>query len=527
LKSKEHLRKEEQFSRLRAQAEQVFNIAADHSSPAPKQNFDAIFQDLQIMQLELEMQNDELHLANELLEIERLKFAGIYDLAPVGYFILNQQAVINQVNAVGAKMLEAGKGSIEGKKLMQFVAPDHRDIFFSFFEQLPCSGGQHSAQFKFISRSGREFYARAEGCAIGSASQCYIAIMDMTENIRTHLQLTEISERLQLAMDTSAALTWELHLPSMHFYLDARKHDICFIEPDRFDKTYSSFMALIHPDDQFMVDQHFRTAINARTEIDIICRFVGATDQVHFAHIRGRLIDTSVPASLRFVGIIWDITQKKVQEERAEVLRIDRQREITAAALYAEENERKRISEALHDSVSQLLYGVKLQLSEKNYAEAFAKANKLLDTAIQETRNISFQLAPSILADFGLAATINELCRRLSTPHVQIDAQISGFSAPGELFLEETIFRIIQELVNNCMKHSGATYIQISLKKDKLIEVLVTDNGKGFKYDNLAKPPKGAGLISVRNRLALYNGKLDISSAPGQGTTVRVQLTVG
>ena len=63
----------------------------------------------------------------------------------------------------------------------------------------------------------------------------------------------------------------------------------------------------------------------------------------------------------------------------------------------------------------------------------------MLDAVIQETRNISFQLAPSILADFGLAPTIDELCRRLSSPHVQIDAQVSGFSAPGELFLEETI----------------------------------------------------------------------------------------
>jgi len=330
-----------------------------------------------------------------------------------------------------------------------------------------------------------------------------------------------------LAMDTSAAGTWELHLPSMHFYLDSHNHDICFAGPDRFDNTYSSFIALIHPDDHFMVDQHFRTAINAKTDIDISCRFVNPTGQAHFAHIRGRLVDTSVPASPRFIGIIWDITEKKLLEEKAEELRIDRQREITAAALHAEENERKRISEMLHDSVSQLLYGIKLQLSEKDYAEAIAKANKLLDTVIQETRNISFQLAPSMLADFGLAATVNELCRRLSTPHVQIDANVSGFSAPGELFLEETIFRIIQELVNNCMKHSGASHIHISVKKNKLIEILVTDNGKGFKYEKLDKPPKGAGLISIRNRLALYNGKLDISSAPGKGTTVRVQLAVG
>jgi PAS domain S-box-containing protein len=93
-------------------------------------------------------------------------------------------------------MLETGKASIEGKKLLQFVAPDHRDIFYGFFEHLLRSGGQHNGQFKFISGAGREFYVRAEGCAIRSASQCYIAIMDMTEDIRTHLRMTEIQSQI-------------------------------------------------------------------------------------------------------------------------------------------------------------------------------------------------------------------------------------------------------------------------------------------------------------------------------------------
>jgi len=511
--------------RLRIQAEDVLNVILDSGGPAAKKNLDTVFQELQVLQIELEMQNDELRLANEQLEIERMRFAGIYDLAPVGYFILNHQGYINEVNAVGLNMLETARNNMQRKRLIHFVAPEHTENFYSFFQQLPRTTEKKSEQFKFISATGREFYGQAEGRAINGGAQCYIAVVDITENIQSGLRLSEISERLQLAMDTSLAGTWELHLPSMHFYLDERNNNICDAGPGKFDNTYSSFIGLIHPDDRFMVDQHFRTAINGGKEIDIGCRFVNK-GQVHFASIRGRLVYTAVPASQRFVGIIWDVTEKKVLEEKADASRMDRQKEITIAALHAEENERKRISEALHDSVSQLLYGIKLQLAEKDYVEAINKANKLLDVAIKETRNISFELAPSILTDFGLPATIDELCQRLSTPHVQIDAQILGFNARSELFLEGTIFRIIQELVNNCMKHSRASYIHISLKKGRLIEILVTDNGRGFEYEKLNRKTTGAGLTSIKNRLTLYNGKLDISSAPGKGTTVRVQLAV-
>ncbi|HWD86797.1 MAG TPA: ATP-binding protein [Mucilaginibacter sp.] len=525
MKEKQEATRNDQFSLLRARAEQVLDRALDRSRPDAKENLDIVFQELQVLQIELEMQNDELRSANELLEIERMRFAGIYDLAPVGYFILNHDGYVEEANLVGLKMLEIEKTGIRRERLMHFVAESHRNQFHDFYHLLLRTADKKSGQFKFISHTGREFYGQAEGRAINRSSQCYVAIVDITENNLSRLRLAEISDRMQLAMDASSAGTWELHLPSMQFYLDDRTHRICCGEPGRFNNTYSSFIDLVHPDDHFMVDQHFRTAINTGKEVDVACRFVSSGKQISFANIRGHLVDTAMTGGQRFVGIIWDVTEKKLAEGKADAMRIERQKEVTVAVLQAEEKERRRISESLHDSVSQLLYGIKLQLSEQDQADAIAKANKLLDVAIREARNIAFELAPSILTDFGLAATIDELCQRLSTPHMLIDAQISGFNARGDLFMEGIIFRIIQELVNNSMKHSGATHVQISLKKQKLIEIIVTDNGRGFEYNKFDRKTSASGLTSIRNRLTLYNGKLDISSAPGKGTTVRVQLT--
>ncbi|MEH6307756.1 sensor histidine kinase [Olivibacter sp. CPCC 100613] len=210
-------------------------------------------------------------------------------------------------------------------------------------------------------------------------------------------------------------------------------------------------------------------------------------------------------------------------------LALEAQKYVTAATLRAEENERRRISEWLHDSVSQLLYAINVKVdrlhNENGKQEAIRSIQKLLTQAIRETRNISFELAPSILADFGLPTTLEDLASRLSSTETQIDSQIIGFDERLDLRLESSVFRIVQELVNNCMKHATANKVRISVKKSHSIEITVRDNGKGF---NIADPvifSKGTGLSSIRNRISLYDGTLHIDSKPGLGTTVRIFLS--
>jgi signal transduction histidine kinase len=198
------------------------------------------------------------------------------------------------------------------------------------------------------------------------------------------------------------------------------------------------------------------------------------------------------------------------------------EKEITLATLLAEEKERKRISEALHDSVSQLLYGVKLHLAEGDQ-QAIAKANRLLDHAIEETRNISFALAPSTLSEFGLPATLDELCNRLSTAHMKITCKAVGFDARGDLLVECNIFRIIQELVNNGIKHSNGNYIHVCLRKTNKIEVTVSDNGKGFNH-NQPNQRLGTGLTSIKNRVKVFNGSFVIASSGREGTRITINI---
>jgi PAS domain S-box-containing protein len=530
LKRKQEARNNELISGLRDKAEQMLLQVGKSKSAVDKLDIDSIFQELQIHQIELEMQNDELKLANEELELQQLKFTSIYNLAPVSYFILNANGIIDEVNNAGLSLLVGLKTGLIGKRITHFIAADHTDAFYRFFRAMQTGEERQTCQLKMRSPAGAEFYAQVEGIKINSLisgfAQYYIAIIDITERIEAGKALSATKERLQLSLEASSAGIWELELQTMHFFLDEFNQHICGIPTGRFDGKYHTFINTVHPDDQQTVDYHFRVSINHEKELDIVCRLGNNDNELCYVSIRGHVVgDAGQPK--RLVGIMIDVTDKKRIEEETQRLKDSQQTAIMLATLNAEENERRRISDALHDSVSQLLYGIKMKLGALNadHTPAGNDVNQLLDQAIRETRNISFELAPSILVDFGLPATIEELVKRLSTPAMKIEARITGFGNRTDLLLETSIFRIVQELINNCMKHSGASLVKLELKKNKQIEIKIKDNGRGFNYTEQEKSAGGSGLHSIKNRVGLYNGKLIVDSQINVGTAINISLS--
>jgi PAS domain-containing protein len=118
---------------LRSKAEKMLTTIDQRKLMAGDQDMQVLFQELQVHQIELEMQNDELKIANEELELQQLKFSSIYNLAPLGYFILNNYGIIEEVNNAGAALIQGGKAGLMGKRMAQFVAPEFTDVFYCFF----------------------------------------------------------------------------------------------------------------------------------------------------------------------------------------------------------------------------------------------------------------------------------------------------------------------------------------------------------------------------------------------------------
>jgi PAS domain S-box-containing protein len=252
-----------------------------------------------------------------------------------------------------------------------------------------------------------------------------------------------------------------------------------------------------------------------------------------FAHRPGRYDAYHVP--LREEGEITgvlvmfrDVTERDRQAEEATQLRLRQQQEVLSAILSTQEVERKRIAEALHNGLGQLLYAAKLNLEGRAGTPASPRASlKLLHEAIRTTRTISFELTPGILEDFGLTYALEELLRRIPRKSLQVQLQTQGLEEPLPKLLEVAVYRIVQELFNNIIKHAQAqeAFIYVEREADRL-SVTVEDDGQGFDDANNHTPRGGIGLPGLRNRISLLGGTFNIASRPGQGTIITIELPV-
>jgi len=159
---------------------------------------------------------------------------------------------------------------------------------------------------------------------------------------------------------------------------------------------------------------------------------------------------------------------------------------------------------------------------------AFNHAISLLDTSISELRRIAHNLMPETLNHYGLKTALEDFCTQVSPagpPEIRVE--FFGDEIRYTKDLELTMYRIIQELVNNSLKHAGATQINIQVfTEPERLYAQVTDNGRGFASPADEKERKGKGIENIRDRVTAMNGKLDIWSLPGQGTEVSVEFEI-
>jgi len=222
-----------------------------------------------------------------------------------------------------------------------------------------------------------------------------------------------------------------------------------------------------------------------------------------------------------------DLTEEKAHEEKLERIRKDR----LIAINEAEENERIRIAKDLHDGLGQILTGISYSiqnLKPENDEESnlIEKIQIRIDHAIQEAKNISHNLAPAILRDFGLVSAIKNLVERTNQLNkTEVVFNSYDFDIRIDKRLEKALFRICQEALHNIIKHAEAESATIELFREyQQIAMVIEDNGKGFdpsdQSTDLAEG--GIGLISMKERAYVFDGDLTIDSAKGRGTEIIV-----
>jgi PAS domain S-box-containing protein len=220
---------------------------------------------------------------------------------------------------------------------------------------------------------------------------------------------------------------------------------------------------------------------------------------------------------------------------------LSRERELellSGSRVKAQEEERRRIAREIHDSLGQMLTAIKFNveiledaadLQADEDRRRIAEIKSLLDNAMAEAREISYNLMPSVLVDFGLVPALQFLAEQYSKKsQLAVQVHVSGVENRLDPSIEVGLYRIAQEALTNITKHAEASTVNVHLLGDsKSIRLIIEDDGKGFLISRL-EPRRdkrhGMGLVSMRERAASFNGLLMLDSRPGRGTEIIVEI---
>ena len=239
------------------------------------------------------------------------------------------------------------------------------------------------------------------------------------------------------------------------------------------------------------------------------------------------IIITSLVFILLLVGGFIFYRTKQKQKSKLAQIRIEEQQKGLSAVIHAQEEERKRIAKDLHDGIVQQLGGLKLGLQKVFSGKENDETNKIveiLDNSAQELRELSHKMMPRALGELGLIPALEDMLENsLGNSTITHQFEHFGINSRFSEKIEIAIYRISQELINNVIKHSGATKVNVQLfKTGNDVILIVEDNGQGIK-DN---KKDGIGLMNISSRLDTINGKVNFEPSPESGTLATVKIPV-
>ncbi|MFY8026215.1 MAG: tetratricopeptide repeat-containing sensor histidine kinase [Sediminibacterium sp.] len=252
---------------------------------------------------------------------------------------------------------------------------------------------------------------------------------------------------------------------------------------------------------------------------------------------KNNLLMIAVISALLLVVIAYAVYNRKQIEQKIVLTaeRVKQRQAITEAVIEAEEAERKRIAADLHDGVGQLFSAVKMNLQalfdrvEMPKQDDYFLAEKtmaLVDESCKEVRVISHKMMPNFLLKSGIASDIRSFIEKIDEHTLKIKLETIGFKDQLEFNEEVILYRVIQELINNVIKHANANELYLLLERSaSYINVVLSDNGKGFNYEE-GKNKGGLGLKNIVVRINYLKGQITFSANQPKGTKVHIQIPV-
>jgi len=460
----------------------------------------------------------------------------ITEIITNGFFTVDQRWTVQYWNKAAEALLGVSAGDIIGKNLWEEFAGALPIDFYAVY---------HNAFIQDIPAHFEEYWGKMGAWFDVITYHCddTLSVSFRSRNHPAHSgrlqqRFKMLNELYKFVTEITNDCLWEWDLRTRELFWIDGGHKRVFgyqivnaLIPQSFWENH------LHPDDKVRILNRLKDILSAgsdRTWEDEY-RFQRADGGYAFVHDRAHIIYDVDGVACRMVGATQDITVRKsaelklLESEKQLVReRLTRQQAMIHAALVAQENERSEIGKELHDNLNQVLGAAKLYIEmaktdDENREMCLEKSSGFIVNVIEEIRKISKTLStPGMI--MGLAESIKILIDDLITVDaLKIEFQEEGINEEDlDDKLQLTIFRIVQEQLNNILKHANATRAAINLtKQGNDIVLLISDNGDGC---NILKEGRGVGILNIRSRAELYHGIVTTVSNPGEGYALKVVL---
>jgi PAS domain S-box-containing protein len=543
--------------KLRQKAERLLDQANDEAQELagmPPEEVAKLVHELRVHQIELKMQNDELRRIQAELEKARDRYVHLYDFAPTAYLTVDEKDAVAEANLTAATLLERPRSALVGMMFSRFVHRDDQDVWYLHRKRLLETGDFQAFQIRLVKNDGDMFYVTLE-CMLVEESQSGLKAIRISATEITELK--EAEEKLRQSEEKYRTLFESLDagccVIEMRIEPD-QPLDYRFIE---INKAFERQSTLTNAKGKWMRDlrpDHEESWFE-------IYRDVALTGQpVWFEHF-GRELNNRWfalnafrigPAQQQRVAVLfYDITDRKKAEEALQHLNAALEQQVaerTALAegrakqlqsmaielIETEERERRRFADLLHEDLQQMLASARFQLQavsvDKSADPKLQPVIRILEESIAKSRRLTHELSPPVMHHGSLSSAMEWLSGQMNE-HFGLNVHLEAENIPEvkNSSVKVFIFRAVQELLFNIVKHAGVKNANILLSgKDSHLDVTVSDQGKGFDKEELdrSKTKKGYGLISIRERARYIGGDLKIESQPGQGSSFYLTVPV-
>jgi PAS domain S-box-containing protein len=444
----------------------------------------------------------------------------IFDGSPIAIAIEDLDGQPFFLNPAFCRSLGFTEEELCNKHCVDFSPPEDAKRDWELFQQLRAGLITHyQLEKRYFRRDGSLVWGRLSVslATIGPALCVFALIDDITEKKNAEQALLESEERLRLAVAAGNMFAYSWDLATDLVERSGESSDLLGLDPEEL-ATGAAVSAMIHPDDRRRVEEAIAKLTVADPWLRISYRLTRPDGALRWLERNSRAYFDENGKMSRMVGMVVDVTERKqTEEERANM---------TRKLVEAQEQERARIGRELHDDINQriALLSVDLERLKQNPVDVVSRTEEIQQQMAEissDLQALSHDLHASNLRYLGVVAGMRSWCKQFAQHqaleiHFESDVQCA---VPLDIGLP--LFRVLQEALHNCMKHSGSKRVEVQLRETSgQIQLLIRDHGKGFDILSALRG-NGLGLTSMRERVRLVGGTLSIDSTPTKGTTVQ------